>query len=132
MTKRTRPWGYQDVVDGAQPDWELHPDTIAIRGGLARSGFGETGEALYLTSGFTYDSAEQAESSFMEETAHHLYSRFSNPTVAMFENRLALLEGAEACFATGTGMSAMFSAVACLVKNGDALLPAHRCSPLAT
>jgi O-succinylhomoserine sulfhydrylase len=119
MTKRTRPWGYQDVVDGAQPDWELHPDTIAIRGGLARSGFGETGEALYLTSGFTYDSAEQAESSFMEETAHHLYSRFSNPTVAMFENRLALLEGAEACFATGTGMSAMFSAVACLVKNGD-------------
>jgi len=119
MTKRTRPWGYQDVVDGAQPDWELHPDTIAIRGGLARSGFGETGEALYLTSGFTYDSAEQAESAFMEETAHHLYSRFSNPTVAMFENRLALLEGAEACFATGTGMSAMFSAVACLVKNGD-------------
>ena len=119
MTKRTRPWGYQDVVDGAQPDWELHPDTIAIRGGLARSGFGETGEALYLTSGFTYDSAEQAESAFMEETAHHLYSRFSNPTVAMFENRLALLEGAEACFATGTGMSAMFSAVASLVKNGD-------------
>jgi O-succinylhomoserine sulfhydrylase len=119
MTKRTGPWGYQDVVDGAQPDWELHPDTIAIRGGLARSGFGETGEALYLTSGFTYDSAEQAESAFMEETAHHLYSRFSNPTVAMFENRLALLEGAEACFATGTGMSAMFSAVACLVKNGD-------------
>lgn len=119
MTKRTRPWGYQDVVEGAQPDWQLHPDTIAIRGGLARSGFGETGEALYLTSGFTYDSAEQAESSFMEETEHHLYSRFSNPTVAMFENRLAMLEGAEACFATGTGMSAMFASVASLVKNGD-------------
>lgn len=86
---------------------------------MARSGFGETGEALYLNSGFTYDSAEQAESAFKEESQHHLYSRFSNPTVAMFEERLAALEGAEACFATGTGMSAMFSSVACLVKSGD-------------
>lgn len=122
MTKRTRPWGYQDVVTGAQPDWDLQPDTIAVRGGLARSGFGETSEALYLNSGFTYDSAEQAESAFMEETEHFLYSRFSNPTVAMFENRLAQLEGAEACFATGTGMSAMFSSVASLVKAGDRIV----------
>lgn len=90
-----------------------------MRAGLARSGFGETGEALYLNSGFTYDSAEMAESAFKEESEHHLYSRFSNPTVAMFEERLAALEGAEACFATGTGMSAMFSSVACLVKAGD-------------
>ncbi|MEY4639619.1 MAG: hypothetical protein RLY13_617 [Actinomycetota bacterium] len=119
MTQRTRPWGYQDPNDGKKPNWQLHPDTVAIRGGLARSGFGETGEALYLSSGFTYDSAEQAESAFKEESQHHLYSRFSNPTVAMFEERLAALEGAEACFATATGMAAMFSSVACLVKAGD-------------
>ena len=124
MTKRTRPWGYQDVFEGEQPSWELHPDTLAIRGGLARSGFGETGEAMYLTSGFTYDSAEMAESAFMEETNHHLYARFSNPTVAMFEQRLALLEGAESCFATGTGMSAIFSALACVVKSGDRVVAA--------
>lgn len=119
MTQRTLPWGYQEPFDGKKPNWQLHPDTVAIRGGLNRSGFGETGEALYLSSGFTYDSAEQAESAFKEESQHYLYSRFSNPTVAMFEERLAALEGAEACFATGTGMSAMFSSVACLVKAGD-------------
>jgi len=122
MTKRTRPWGYQDVFEGEQPNWELHPDTVAVRAGLARSGFGETGEAMYLNSGFTYDSAEMAESAFMEETEHFLYSRFANPTVAMFENRLAALEGAEACFATSTGMSAMFSSVACMVKAGDRIV----------
>ena len=94
MTKRTRPWGYSDSAEAQLPDWDLHTDTVAVRGGLARSGFGETGEALYLNSGFTYDSAEQAESSFKEETEHHLYSRFSNPTVAMFEDRLAAIEGA--------------------------------------
>ncbi len=122
MTQRTRPWGYQDPFDGKKPNWQLHPDTLALRAGLSRSGFGETGEALYLSSGFTYDSAEMAEAAFKEETAHHLYSRFSNPTVAMFEERLAALEGAEACFATATGMSAMFSSVACLVKAGDRIV----------
>ena len=122
MTQRTRPWGYQDPFDGKKPNWQLHPDTLAVRAGLSRSGFGETGEALYLSSGFTYDSAEMAEAAFKEETAHHLYSRFSNPTVSMFEERLAALEGAEACFATGTGMSAMFSSVACLVKSGDRIV----------
>lgn len=122
MTQRTRPWGYQDPIDGKKPNWQLHPDTLAVRAGLSRSGFGETGEALYLNSGFTYDSAEQAESAFKEETPHHLYSRFSNPTVAMFEERLAAIEGAEACFATATGMSAMFSSVACLVKAGDRIV----------
>jgi O-succinylhomoserine sulfhydrylase len=122
MTKRNRPWGYQDIIGGPTPDWELGQDTIAVRAGLARSGFGETGEAMYLNSGFTYDSAEQAESAFMEETEHFLYSRFANPTVAMFENRLAALEGAEACFATPTGMSAMFASVAALVKSGDRIV----------
>lgn len=119
MTKRNRPWGYQSPVDAAPAEWELHPDTVAVRGGLARSGFGETGEALYLSSGFTYDSAEQAASAFADETEHFLYSRFDNPTVAMFERRLAALEGAEACKATASGMAAMFASVACLVQAGD-------------
>jgi O-succinylhomoserine sulfhydrylase len=86
---------------------------------LARSGFGETGEAMYLTSGFTYDSAEQAAAAFADETDHFLYSRFDNPTVAMFERRLAEIEGAEACKATASGMAAMFASVACLVSAGD-------------
>ena len=119
MTKRNRPWGYQQPVDAAPAEWDLHPDTVAVRGGLARSGFGETGEALYLSSGFTYDSAEQAASAFADETEHFLYSRFDNPTVAMFERRLAALEGAEACKATASGMAAMFASVACLVEAGD-------------
>ena len=119
MTKRIRPWGYQDNPDSAAAAWSLHPDTVAVRGGLARTGFGETGEALFLTSGFTYDSAEQAEAAFKEETDHFVYSRFANPTVATFEARIAAIEGAEAALATSTGMSAMFASVACLVQAGD-------------
>jgi O-succinylhomoserine sulfhydrylase len=119
MTKRIRPWGYQDNPDAAAAAWALHPDTVAVRGGLARTGFGETGEALFLTSGFTYDSAEQAEAAFKEETDHFVYSRFANPTVATFEARIAAIEGAEAALATSTGMSAMFASVACLVQAGD-------------
>ena len=119
MTKRNRPWGYQAPIAPSQPDWQLHPDTLAVRGSLARTGFGETSEALFLNSGFTYDSAEQAAAAFKEESEHFLYSRFSNPTVAMFEQRLAQLEGAEAAFATATGMAAMFASIACLVKAGD-------------
>ena len=119
MTKRTRPWGYQDNPNAKPANWALHPDTVAVRGGLARTGFGETGEALFLNSGFTYDSAEQAEAAFKDETDHFLYSRFGNPTVATFEARVAAIEGAEAAFATSTGMSAMFASVACLVQAGD-------------
>jgi O-succinylhomoserine sulfhydrylase len=119
MTKRIRPWGYQDNPDSAAVAWSLHPDTVAVRGGLARTGFGETGEALFLTSGFTYDSAEQAEAAFKEETDHFVYSRFANPTVATFEARIAAIEGSEAALATSTGMSAMFASVACLVQAGD-------------
>ncbi len=90
-----------------------------MRAGLARSGFGETAEALYLTSGFTYASAEEAVESFTDETDHFVYGRFANPTISMFEQRLAAIEGAEFCVATGSGMSAMFASVACLVKAGD-------------
>jgi O-succinylhomoserine sulfhydrylase len=119
MTKRTRPWGYQDPIITSEPEWQLHPDTVAIRGGLSRTGFGETGEALFLSSGFTYDTAEQAESSFKEETEHFLYSRFSNPTNLTFENRIAAIEGSEAALSMSSGMSAMFSSIACLVQAGD-------------
>ena len=114
-----RPWGYQPRSERPEPNWTLDPQTEAVRAGLARSGFGETSEALYLTSGFTYSNAEEAEEAFIDETDHFVYGRFGNPTVAMFEQRLAALEGAEFCVATGSGMSAMFASVACLVKSGD-------------
>lgn len=112
-------WGYQEHPKRREPDWDINPQTAAVREGLARSGFGETSEALYLTSGFTYSSAQEAVDSFTDETDHFLYSRFHNPTVAMFENRLAAIEGAEHCVATGSGMSAMFASLACLVEAGD-------------
>jgi len=97
----------------------MRPDTLAIRGGLARSSFDETAEAIFLTSGFVYDSAEQAEAAFKEEIEKFIYSRYGNPTVAMFEERLRLLEGAEACFATASGMSAVFVALSSLLGQGD-------------
>ena len=114
-----KPCGYQPINDRPEPDWELNPQTQSVRAGLARSGFGETSEALYLTSGFSYSTAEEAETAFKDELDHYLYGRFANPTISMFENRLAALEGAERCIATGSGMSAMFAAVACLVEQGD-------------
>ncbi len=114
-----RPWGYREQQNRTEPDWQLDPQTQSVRGGLSRTGYGETSEALFLNSGFTYASAEEAESSFAEETDHYLYSRFHNPTVSAFENRMALLEGADRCLATSSGMSAMFAAVACLVNQGD-------------
>ena len=112
-------WGYQPRNARQEPDWEVNPQTAAVRAGLARSGFGETAEALYLSSGFTYSSAEEAVDSFTDEVDHYLYSRFHNPTVAMFEKRLAAIEGAEFCVATGSGMSAMFASIACMVSAGD-------------
>ena len=117
MSKET--WGSQPESSRPKPDWELDIQTELVRAGLARTGFGETSEALFLNSGFTYTSAEQAEASFAEEVDHYLYSRFHNPTVSIFENRLATIEGAEMCLATSSGMSAMFASVACLVKSGD-------------
>ncbi len=95
------------------------PATRAVRGGIVRSQHGETAEALFLTSGFVYDSAAQAEATFNGEIAHYQYSRFGNPTVAMLESRLAAIEGAEACRATATGMAAVHAALAAHVKAGD-------------
>ncbi len=94
------------------------PQTELVRGGQTRSPFNETSEALYLTSGYVYGSAEEAEGAFTGETPRFVYSRYANPTVAMFEERLRLLEGAEACFATATGMSAVFAAMMCQLRTG--------------
>ena len=112
-------WGYQPRNNRPAPDWEVHSQTDAVRAGLARTGFGETSEALFLNSGFTYTSAQEALDSFTDETDHFLYSRFHNPTVAMFEKRLAALEGAEYCVAFGSGMAAVFASLACIVEAGD-------------
>lgn len=112
-------WGYHEHPQRREPDWEVNSQTAAVRAGLARSGFGETSEALYLNSGFTYADSQEAVDSFTDETDHFLYSRFHNPTVAMFEKRLAAIEGAEHCVATGSGMAAMFASLACIVEAGD-------------
>lgn len=100
-------------------DPRYRPATLLVQGGVERSHFGETAEALYLTSGFVYDSAEQAEATFKNEIEHYQYSRFGNPTVSMLENRLALIEGAEACRATATGMAAVHAALLSHLKAGD-------------
>ncbi|MFC9874969.1 O-succinylhomoserine sulfhydrylase [Nocardia salmonicida] len=101
------------------------PGTLGVRGGLRRSGFDETSEALYLTSGFVYENAEAAEAAFTGDVEHFVYSRFGNPTVAMFEERIRLLDGAEAAFATASGMSAVFTALGALLKAGDRLVAAR-------
>ncbi len=102
------------------------PQTRAVRSGQIRSNFDETSEALFLTSGYAYKSAEEAEATFKGESTHYQYSRFGNPTVNMFEGRLAALEGAEACRATSTGMSAVFFALLALVKGGDRIVAARQ------
>jgi len=104
---------------------ELRPDTLAVRGGLARTGFDETAEALFLTSGYVYTSAQEAEAAFKDEIDRFVYSRYGNPTVAMFQDRMRLLEGAQACFATATGMSAVFVALAALLGKGDRVVSAR-------
>lgn len=101
------------------------PDTLAVRGGLARSGFDETAEALYLTSGYVYGSAEEAAAAFEGDIDHFVYSRYGNPTIAMFEERLRLLEGAEAAWATATGMAAVFNALAACLSAGDRVVAAR-------
>jgi O-succinylhomoserine sulfhydrylase len=98
-------------------DWEVA--TRLIRGGLARSAHGEITEALYLTQSFAYDSAEAADARFGGDDSGFIYARYGNPTVKMFEDRLALLEGAEACRATASGMAAVHLALTGLLRAGD-------------
>lgn len=98
-------------------DWR--PETQAVRAGQARSAQGEHSEALYLTSSFVFESAAQAAARFSGEAPGNVYSRFTNPTVATFEERLARLEGAESCVATASGMSAILSLVMALCSAGE-------------
>jgi O-succinylhomoserine sulfhydrylase len=96
--------------------------TKLVRGGLDRSPYGETSEALYINSGFVYDEPEIAERRFAGEDDGYVYGRYGNPTVTMFEDRLALLEGTEACYALASGMASVFGALACQLKAGDHLV----------
>lgn len=100
-------------------------DTIAVRGGLSRSAFDETAEALYLTSGYVYGSAAEAEAAFAGDHERYIYSRYGNPTVAVFEERMRLLEGAAAAWATASGMAAVFNALAASVVTGDRVVAAR-------
>ncbi len=95
------------------------PATRLVHGGVQRSQHGETAEALFLTSGYVYDSAEQAEATFAGTVEHYQYSRFANPTISMLEERLCLIEGAEACRTTATGMAAVNAALLSHLKAGD-------------
>jgi O-succinylhomoserine sulfhydrylase len=104
-------------------DWRAQ--TNLVRGGTGRSAHGETSEAIFLTSGFVYESAEEAEARFMGEVDGFIYSRYGNPTISMFEKRLALLEGAEACFATATGMAAVFASLLCHLRAGQRVVAAR-------
>ena len=95
------------------------PETALVHAGITRSQYGETSEALYLTQGFVYDSAEQAEARFKQEDPGFQYTRFGNPTIAMFEDRLKVFEGAEDCRATATGMAAVTASMLSYLKTGD-------------
>src|SRR5215470_2505079 len=94
-------------------------ETLAVRAGIARSQFNEHSEGLYLTSSFVFDSAAQAAARFQGEEPGNIYSRFTNPTVTAFQERLAAMEGAEACVATASGMSAILATAMALLKSGD-------------
>lgn len=93
--------------------------TDLVRGGLERSGWDETSEGLFLTSGFVYESAQEAEAAFAGEHERFIYSRYGNPTVRMFEERLRAVEGAEAVYATSSGMAAVFTSLIALLESGD-------------
>ncbi|MBN9073582.1 MAG: O-succinylhomoserine sulfhydrylase [Rhizobiales bacterium] len=103
----------------------VRPQTALVHGGTLRSGFGETSEAIYLTQGFVYDTAEAAEARFKGESPGFIYSRYANPTVDMFERRMCALEGAEEARAMSSGMAAVASALLCSVKAGDHVIAAR-------
>ncbi|WP_307844218.1 O-succinylhomoserine sulfhydrylase [Sanguibacter suaedae] len=111
-------------MDGPAPR-ALRPATLAVRGGQVRSDFAETSEPVFLTQGFVYASGAEAEAAFAGDVDRFIYSRYGNPTVHMFEERLRLLDGAEACYATATGMSAVFTSLAALVRSGSRIVSAR-------
>ncbi|MGQ0671621.1 MAG: O-succinylhomoserine sulfhydrylase [Hyphomicrobium sp.] len=112
------------VCNPANPEtWSA--ETQLVHGGVMRSQFAETSEALFLTQGYVYKNAEEAEARFKNESPGYQYSRFGNPTVSMFEERMKLLEGAEDARATATGMAAVTAALLCYLKTGDHIVAAR-------
>jgi O-succinylhomoserine sulfhydrylase len=109
-------------MENTNMDDNLNFDTLAVRAGTLRSDFNEHSEAIFLTSSFVFESAAHAAESFKNSEEAYTYSRFTNPTVAMFQNRLAALEGGEACMATASGMAAIMSVVMCSMQQGDHLV----------
>src|SRR4051812_961676 len=103
----------------------LRPQTLLVHAGTLRSSFGETSEAMFLTQGYIYDSAESAEARFKGEQPGFIYSRYSNPTVDMFEKRMCALEGAEDARATASGMAAVTAAMLCSARAGDHVVAAR-------
>lgn len=101
---------------------DFRPDTLAITAGVHRTEFDEMSEALFLTQGYVYSSASEAEAAFAGEIDRYQYSRYGNPTVTAFQDRLAAIEGAEACFATASGMAAVFVSLASILDQGDRLV----------
>jgi O-succinylhomoserine sulfhydrylase len=111
-----------DDTSQKSPQKSWRPATQMVRGGMTRSEHGETSEALYLTSGFVYESAERHARRMAGDEPGYIYSRYANPTVRMFEERLALLEGAEDCRATASGMAAIHTMLVAPVKPGDRII----------
>ncbi|OYX48223.1 MAG: O-succinylhomoserine sulfhydrylase [Alphaproteobacteria bacterium 32-64-14] len=120
MTKDPKDLPSQRGIGSKSSKWR--PQTMMVRGGLTRSEHGETSEALYLNSGFVYDSPEEQSGRMAGETPGYIYSRYANPTVRMFEERLALLEGAEDCRATASGMAAIHTMLVAPIKPGDRIV----------
>jgi O-succinylhomoserine sulfhydrylase len=108
----------------ASPTARYRPETRLVHGGTLRSEFGETSEAVFLTQGYVYDTAEQCEARFKGEDPGYIYSRYSNPTIGMFEQRMIEMEGAEAGRSTATGMAAVTTAVLAPLKAGDHVVAA--------
>jgi O-succinylhomoserine sulfhydrylase len=108
-----------DPIAGRRIDRTLRPRTQMVRGGTWRSSHGETSEAIFMNSGYAYESAEAAEAAFVNAGSRFVYSRYASPTVNMFEERLRLVEGAAACRSTASGMAAVFAALLCQLRAGD-------------
>ncbi len=114
---------YRPDITRNSPGWRTA--TRMVHGGTMRSSFGETSEALYLTQGFVYETSQAAEDRFAGDDEGYIYSRYANPTVTMFEERMCQLEGAERAFATTSGMAAVTGAILCQVKAGDHVVAAR-------
>jgi len=124
MSNSTAPNSTTSSATSASPTARYRPETRLVHSGTIRSEFGETSEALFLTQGYVYDSAEQCEARFKGEEPGFLYSRFSNPNISMFERRMIELEGAEAARATATGMAAVTTAILAPLRAGDHVVAA--------